>query len=311
MVSLFGFGAEPAWSFDKTGKVAIVTGASSGLGKITALELARKGAHVILANRSEEKSLPIVAEIKEKTGNQNVEFLSLDLASLAACKAFVKAFKAKNLPLHLLVNNAGIMALPQWTPSKDGIELQFASNHMGHFLITRELLPNLEKNQPSRVVNLSSMGHNYTYKDGIAFDHINDPNYYFSWQAYGQSKLANILFTRELQRYVEERGHTRLYVNAVHPGVVTTNLFAGSHYVPGFVNSLLSSISTPPEKGALTQLYAATSEDIETNSYKGQYFVPVAQLSKPSTFGLDDALAKKLWEYSEKVLGEKGFAVEV
>ncbi|KAJ3055563.1 hypothetical protein HK097_010084 [Rhizophlyctis rosea] len=210
-----------------------------------------------------------------------------------------------------LDGDLGIMAPPNFETSKDGIELQLASNHVGHFLITRELLPILEKNQPSRVVNLSSMGHNYTYKGGVAFESINDPKHYFSWQAYGQSKLSNILFARELQRYVDERGHNRVYVNAVHPGVVATNLFTHSQFMNSVFNAILPKLATSPEDGALTQLYAATSPDIEAKPYKGQYFVPVGKLAKPSDYALDDQLAKKLWEWTENILIEKGFPLEI
>lgn len=189
-----------------TGKVAIVTGANTGLGKVTALELARKGAHVVLACRSKDRTEPVAEEIKKITGNQQVEFVELDLGSLRSVQSFAKAFLQRNIPLNILVNNAGIMGLPKLELSKDGIEAQFATNHVGHYYLTRLLLPALVKGQPASVVSVSSAAHKFAPKGGIVFDKINDQKAYGSWSAYGQSKLANILFAKALQKHIDKDG---------------------------------------------------------------------------------------------------------
>jgi NAD(P)-dependent dehydrogenase (short-subunit alcohol dehydrogenase family) len=177
---------------------------------------------------------------------------------------FTDEFRQKNLPLHVLVNNAGIMMVP-FELSKDGIELQLATNHVGHFLLTRRLLDILVKSKPSRVVNVSSRAHERPYSDGISFDRINDPKHYSKMGAYGQSKLANILFSRELTRRLND---DQVYVNSLHPGVVATELSRYNTLLKPFFAMALS-----PANGALTSLYCATSPEIETNKYHGEYFV--------------------------------------
>jgi len=284
------------------GKVAIVTGANTGIGKITALELARKGCHVFLASRSKERTLPVVDEIKEETHNEKIEFLELDLASLQNVRRFVNEFKEKELPLHILVNNAGIMACP-FTKTVDGIEMQFATNHLGHFLLTTGLLDILEKSAPSRIVNVSSAAHQLTPEGGVAFDNINNEELYQPWRAYGQSKLCNVLFSTELARRYSSRP---IYANAVHPGYVATELQRHFSSLYGGAVGLLGEaakiFAKSPEDGALTSLYVATSPEIETNHINGQYFVPTAKLSKATALGRDEQLAAKLWEYSEALI---------
>jgi len=291
---------------DLKGKVCVITGANTGIGRISALELARKGAHVILACRSKEKAEPVVQSIKTETGNNSVEFMELDLSSLKSVKKFTEQFKSTNLPLHLILNTAGIMATPFWL-SADGIEAQFATNHLGHFLLTNELLGILEANTPSRIVNLSSMAHNFCYSEGVRFDKINDEQSYSSWSAYGQSKLCNILFTKELAKRL---GDKKVYVNAVHPGYVATELGRNLSQTYGSFLSPIMAIGTSlfaksPQNGALTSLYVATDSDIEKNNWTGEYFVPTAKHQIPSSLAGNPELAKKLWEFSEKLIQEK------
>jgi len=290
---------------DLSGKVAIVTGANSGIGKVTSLELARKGCHVIMACRSKEKALPEVEEIKKITKNDKVEFMKLDLNSLEAVRGFSEEFISKNLPLHMLINNAGIM-YPPFQLSADGIESQFATNHVGHFYLTMLLLPVLESSQPSRIVNVSSILHSKTYPVGIQFDKINDKDAYDSSLAYGQSKLCNVLFTKELARRLEGK---RIYVLSLHPGYVATDL-QRNLYDWGFFWRMLGKlgyalVALSPEKGALTQLYAATSPEIEEKNYRGEYFVPIAKRETPSEFSRNPELAKKLWSFTEDLLKQK------
>ncbi|KAJ3289428.1 hypothetical protein HDU76_007535 [Blyttiomyces sp. JEL0837] len=261
------------------GKVAIVTGSSSGLGLTSALAMAKKGCHV-----------------------------------LASVKKFAKEFSDLKLPIHILMNNAGIMALPTFQLSKDGIELQLASNHLGHFYLTQLLLPIIKETARKdgsetnsiRIVNVSSFGHNFAPAQGIDFDGFNDATKYSPYVAYGQSKLANILFTDELQRRLAADSPTLpIKVNSIHPGGVNTNLTSAAAYASTWMNFILS----PVEEGSLTQLYAATSPEIDSKGYKGEYFVPVALLGNKSVLAKDEGgvLGKKLWEWSEKVVAEKGF----
>jgi retinol dehydrogenase-12 len=291
---------------DLSGKVFIVTGGNTGIGRITCLELARKKAHVILACRSEERTLPVIESIKKETGNDKVEFMKCDLSSLKSVDEFANAFINRKLPLHCLINNAGVMACP-FTLTEDGLESQFATNHLGHFLLTKELLPILEQNTPSRIVFLSSMAHKWTYPAGIEFDKINDQSIYKPWPAYGQSKLSNILCARGFANLLKDK---QVYVNAVHPGYVRTDLSRHLGEVYGVFLGVLSKISEfffalSPEKGALTSLYVATSPDIETKNYRGEYFTPIAKLSKTSELGNSSQLIEKLWDFSEKLLQEK------
>ncbi|KAJ3332291.1 hypothetical protein HDU76_000719 [Blyttiomyces sp. JEL0837] len=302
------------WTFDNIpkldGKVFIVTGGNTGLGRVTSTELARKGAHVILACRSEEKAAPVIAEIQKETGNNKVEFMKIDLLSLKSVDEFAKNYTARGLPLHGLICNAGIMASP-FTLSQDGVESQFATNHVAHHLLTTRLLPVIEKSAPSRVVVLSSLLHNAAPKEGIAFDKINDQKSYSSFTAYGQSKLANILFVKELNARLAARGVSQVYVNAVHPGVINTEL--SRHVASNFfvkmllpVYYALSPSVIDAKKGASTSLYCATDNEIVEKNYKGEYFIPVAQLSKPTIpQGTDMNLAKRLWEFTEKLISEK------
>ncbi|KAH8548928.1 hypothetical protein BGW37DRAFT_504359 [Umbelopsis sp. PMI_123] len=287
---------------DMTGKVCIVTGGNTGIGKICALELAKKNAHVIVAARTSSKALVVVDEIKAETKNEKVEFIQLDLLSLASVCKFIAEFKAKNLPLHLLLNNAGVMACP-YGLSKDGYETQFATNHLAHFYLTTQLLPILEQNQPSRVVNVSSAAHKIIYFHGLSLDKLNDESKYSANIAYGRSKACNILFTRELSQRLQEKGIKTLYVNSNHPGMVRTELMRHTH------NPILRAIVQPgsvsPEEGAITQMYLATSPEVEEKGIHGKYYVPYAVESSPSGHASSQANQTELWDFTEKILYEK------
>ncbi|KAI8062405.1 hypothetical protein BC940DRAFT_336481 [Gongronella butleri] len=288
---------------DLSGKTAIITGANTGIGRVCALEMARHGCHVVLACRSEDKTQPVIDEIKAATGSEKLEFMRLDLMSLAAVKAFADEFKAKHKQLHILMNNAGVMA-PPFGLSADGIEQQFATNHVAHMYLTLQLLPLLEASAPSRVVNVSSGGHRWARSWDLA--NVNDPKTYGKWSHYGLSKAANILFTRELGKRLKDK---RVMCNSCHPGVVTTDLIR--HNVSD-MNSIWTAIlrfvirSIPAEDGAVTQMYLATSPEIDEKNIQGQYYIPMAQHSKPVTaLANDDKNAVELWEFTEKLLSEK------
>ncbi|KAJ2957935.1 hypothetical protein NQZ79_g6394 [Umbelopsis isabellina] len=284
---------------DMTGKVCIITGSNTGIGKACAMELAQQGAHVIVASRTPARGIAAVKEIQEATGNAKVEFLQLDLASIESVSQFITEFKAKNLPIHLLMNNAGVMACP-YELSKDGIEMQFATNHVGHFYLTTQLLPIIEASAPSRIVNVSSNGHRFIQCRGLRLDDLNDKDKYAPFTAYGRSKAANILFTRELNRRLEAKGVQNVYVNANHPGVVDSEL---ARYSPLIIQKFLKTfvlIST--RDGSLTQLYLATSPEVEKDNIKGKYYIPYGVEKQPERESASESNQTLLWDFTENLL---------
>ncbi|KAF9930590.1 hypothetical protein FBU30_000293 [Linnemannia zychae] len=297
-----------------TGKVAIVTGANAGLGYATAVGLASHGAHVIMACRSAERANEAIekakAEIKATYPNApaepKLEFLELDLNDLTKCHLAAVEFLKKDLPLHILVNNAGIMMVP-FAVSADGIETQFAVNHMGHFVFTLCLIDKIKASQPSRIVNLTSLGHELAPHGGIDFDTLNDPTKSNPISRYGRSKLANILFTKALARRLTTE---KVYVNAAHPGYIDTELY---RYISEEYGATIGSLSEKlthlvamtPKTGALTQLYLGTSPEIDNSNIRGRYFIPIANEIQPSALARDEDLQEKLWKFSEELMNEK------
>ncbi|KAL2918558.1 hypothetical protein HK105_201959 [Polyrhizophydium stewartii] len=298
---------QPKWSVDRIpsleGKVAIVTGASAGLGKVTALELARKGAHVFLVGRSAEKTEAVVDEIKSETGSSKVELLLADFVDLLTVEVAAEKFVARGLPLDILVNNAGIMHSP-FELSKQGIESQFAVNHFATTVFTIGLLPAIKRAAAPRIVNLSSMAYETAKKDGIDFASLNNKEKYDRHLRYSETKLANIYFTRQLQKRLEAAGVKNVFVNVVHPGVVKTELF---RHHPEFTGSTIGStlfngFVIDAQKGALTQLYAAADPEIEEKQYRGKYFVPFAALVDPKPIAKNEEFAVKTWEWTQEIL---------
>ncbi|RIB29882.1 hypothetical protein C2G38_1949657 [Gigaspora rosea] len=284
---------------DLTGKVAIVTGGNAGIGYIACRELARKNAHVFLLGRSIERGQAAVENIKSETGNHDVEFLHLNLKSLNSVKECAENFLARNLPLHILINNAVSHQSNTFSLTEDGIQEEFGVNHVGHFLLTKSLLPKIKASQPARIVNVSSRAHKYV-ENVIEFEKLNDPNAQDSMQRYALSKLANILFTNELnKRYLEGE---QIYATSLHPGVVDTKLVRRNDL--SLSETLVSSLIST-EDGAITTLYCATSPEIEEKNYRGRYFEPFGIEGEKSSFAKDDDLAKKFWEFSENLINEK------
>jgi WW domain-containing oxidoreductase len=298
----------PTWSPsslpDLSGKVALVTGASTGLGKVTATELARKGAHVFCLGRNREKSESAIADIKKETGSAKVEFIEGDLLDLGSMESAADTFLSKDLPLHILVNNAGIMACPFGT-SKNGIESQMATNHFAHVVLTNKLLPKLIASQPSRIVVLSSVAHLFAPKDGIHFDDLNSEEKYDPWTRYGETKLANLYFTKILQSRLEAKGASQVYVNAVHPGVVQTELARNAQKRSWLNEAFLNWTRIDSFKGSLTQIFVAGSDTIEKNQVKGKYFVPYCKEAEPSATGKNTEWAQKTWDWTQVVLKDK------
>ncbi|XP_022634708.1 short-chain dehydrogenase TIC 32, chloroplastic-like isoform X1 [Vigna radiata var. radiata] len=236
---------EVTLGIDATGLTAIVTvvagvertiGASSGIGAETARVLALRGVHVIMAVIDMMDAFNVKDSILKQFPTAKVDVMKLDLSSMASVHHFADQFNSTSLPLNILINNAGICACP-FMLSKDNIELQFAINYLGHFLLTNLLLENMKKTAreskiQGRIINVSSMGHRFTYPNGILFDKLNDPSSYSNWRAYGQSKLANILHVNELARRLKEDG-VDITANSLHPGATVTNIYLQSPLLTG------------------------------------------------------------------------------
>ena len=280
------------------GQVAVITGGNSGIGKETAAELAGMGVHVIVAARNPAKAAAAVQEIRQRCPDATVEHLPLDLASFASVRAFADAFTARFGQLDVLVNNAGA-SLAKRTVTEDGHETQFQVNHLSHYLLTRLLREPLEAAPAARVINVSSTGHTFA-RDGLNFDVLDsERRKYRGFLVYCATKLANVLFTRELARRYED---TKLTANAVHPGWVASN-FAREGDM-GFFIGLAMVVSRPlaisSAKGAHTSVYLASSPDV--SGITGQYFYQ-CKVVKPSNAALDDAAAVRLWDVSAEMTG--------
>ena len=295
---------------DLTGKVIVVTGGNSGIGYEAALQLAGKGAHVVLACRDLAKAAAAIDSIKASHRNASLEAMALDLASLASVRTFAQEFLAKHGKLDVLCNNAGVMALP-YRKTADGFEMQFGTNHLGHFALTGLLLEPLLATKGARVVNVSSTAHRM---GKMRFDDLQWEHGYGKWAAYGQSKLANLLFTYELQRRLEAIGADLISV-ACHPGYAATNLQAAGPRMQG--SSLLESLVALSNRlfaqsaamGALPTLYAATAADVNGGDYIGPGGF-AETWGHPKKVGSsarshDPAAAARLWDISEALTGIK------
>ena len=290
---------------DQSGRVALVTGANSGLGLIAARELARAGARVVLACRNTDKGATALREITDDVPSAEAELAALDLSSLDSIRSFAQGFSKAHDGLDLLINNAGVMAPPRRT-TEDGFELQFGTNHLGHFALTGLLLGALEGRSGARVVTVSSTAHRM---GRINFDDLHGERRYRRWRAYGQSKLANLIFALELDRRLRGAGST-ISSLAAHPGYAATNLQSAS--APVFdravmvVTNLL--IAQDAEVGALSLLYAATQPGLEGGTYVGpdgrgeQRGHPQPE-AVPARAALDQTVAAQLWAVSEEATG--------
>jgi NAD(P)-dependent dehydrogenase (short-subunit alcohol dehydrogenase family) len=310
-----GFGhdtttAEVLEGIELGGKLALVTGGSGGLGAETARALASKGARVVITARNVAKGEEIARGIRKSTGNDAIEVEELELGSLASIRAFAERFLARHAALQILVNNAGVMACP-FARTADGFELQFGTNHLGHFLMTGLIAPALLRGAPARIVSVSSRGHQMS---PVVFDDIPfERRPYEKWSAYGQSKSANILLAVELERRLGARG---VHANALHPGVIPTDL--SRHLVPEDYEHLRRRAPggklrvKSVEAGAATSVYAATAPELEGRGglYLEDCHVAAVNDEDGATEGvrsyaLDPASAERLWSVSEGLVGQR------
>jgi len=272
----------------------MVTGATSGIGSVTARALAKKGGRVIIVARNVNRCENTIDEIIRTTGNHAVEYMLADLSSQDEIHNLVRVYQDKYKRLDVLVNNAGGFFMSR-LESIDGIEMTFALNHLNYFLLTNLLIETIKASAPARIVNVSSAAHQNA---SINFDDLQGKQKYSGWQAYGQSKLANILFTYELARRLEG---TDVTVNALHPGFVATNFGANNAGVLGtLVRRFMNLFSIDVETGAQTNIYLAASPEVE--EVTGKYFVKQKAVASSGN-SYDETAAQRLWEISEEMTG--------
>jgi NAD(P)-dependent dehydrogenase (short-subunit alcohol dehydrogenase family) len=281
---------------DLTGRTVVVTGGNSGIGKEAAVVLATMGAQVVVAARNRSKGESALAEINSRSGNDSAELADLDLASTASIRAFADGFLRSHERLDVLLNNAGL-TLRKRSETADGFETTFGVNHLGHFLLTALLRDRLVASAPARVVNVASGAHRYA-RHGLDFDDLMSTKRYRPFITYGRSKLANILFTRELARRLDGTGVT---ANALHPGFVASNFARDGD--TGRLGNIAMVLGSPfaisPAKGAQTSVFLASSPTVE--GVTGQYFAKCA-LATTSAAATDDDAARRLWTVSEQLL---------
>ncbi|XVE76339.1 hypothetical protein DITRI_Ditri12bG0164200 [Diplodiscus trichospermus] len=302
-----GFGSastaeEVTEGIDGSNLTAIITGGASGIGLETSRVLALRGVHVVIAARNMKAANEAKGIIVTENENAHVDVLELDLCSVKSVRAFADNFIALNLPLNILINNAGIMFCP-YQLSQDGIEVQFATNHIGHFLLTNLLLDKMKNTAKTtgiqgRIVNLSSIAHSHCYKNGIRFDRISDKSGYNDKRAYGQSKLANILHANELSRRLQGGG-VNITINSVHPGLIMTPLFRHSAVLMKFLKFFSFFLWKNVPQGAATTCYVALHPRL--NGVTGKYFADCNEMT-PSSYARDESLARKLWDFSNKLI---------
>ncbi|MFI6434535.1 oxidoreductase [Streptomyces sp. NPDC050759] len=290
---------------DQSGRVAVVTGANSGIGYVTARELARRGARVVLACRSEARGAEAGKRLVAEVPGAEVEFARLDLGDLSSVREFATAYPYDRLDL--LINNAGVMALPYGTTA-DGFETQFGTNHLGHFALTGLLLPTLLETPAARVVTVSSTAHALA---NIDIDDLNSERCYRRWVAYARSKTANLLFVHELARRLAAHG-SDVVAAAAHPGYAATNLqtagpkMSGRRAAERFIRVGNRFFAQSADAGALPTLYAATAPDVPPDSFTGPSLAGWRGSPAPSwraPWTRDDRASQRLWAASEELTG--------
>lgn len=282
---------------DLTGRQIIITGANSGLGLESATLLAGRNAEIILACRNADKGQQAVTQIRARHPQAKLQLMSLDLADQQSIRDFAEAVRARYQRIDILLNNAGLMA-PPLSRTRDGFEMQFGTNHLGHFALTALLLPLLENADDARVITVSSVAHNF---GNIYFGNLNAEKRYFRWTFYGQSKLANLIFAQELHRRLQQRG-SHIKSIAVHPGYSDTNLQNGTVFA--FLNRFLAQ---PQHMGCYPSVYAASMPELKSGDYYGPNgWLEIAGYPAPARMrklARNQKVAQRLWQESEKLTG--------
>jgi NAD(P)-dependent dehydrogenase (short-subunit alcohol dehydrogenase family) len=281
---------------DLSGKSFVVTGANTGIGKETVRALAQRGAHIVLACRSEEKTRPVLDELRAQSPRAKLEFVALDLGELASVRACATELLRRGHPIHVLVNNAGLASVRGQT--KDGFELAFGTNHLGHYLLTRLLLERIEKSAapgaPARIVNVSS--HSHYSADTIDFEAVQKTSQSVTGlHEYEVSKLANVLFTKELARRLDA---AKVTAYALHPGVIASDIW--QRRVPRFLSAVPRFFMKSTTEGAKTSVYCATSVDVANQT--GRYYADCKE-KRPNRAADNAELARTLWERSATWVG--------
>jgi NAD(P)-dependent dehydrogenase (short-subunit alcohol dehydrogenase family) len=279
------------------GKTCLITGATSGIGKVTARELARLGGHIVIVSRNEEKCQRTANSINEEIGDESATYIVADLSVMENVRQAAEKYKESYDNLDVLVNNAGAYFTSRHeTP--DGFERTFALNHLSYFVLTHELLGLLKTNGPARIINVASDAHR---GNKITFDDLNREEKYSGFQVYGESKLANIMFTYALDRRLSD---TNVSVNAVHPGFVASNFGKNNSLPVRLLTSFLHLFARSPEKGAETSIYLASSSDVAGES--GKYYVD-KKTKRSSKASYDTDAQERLWEESKEMTGIDSF----
>lgn len=298
------------------GRTIVITGGNTGLGFESAVRLAKAGATTVITARTDEKGVKAVEQIKSASGSSDVHYVQLDLADLASISSFAGKYEAQpfGAKIDVLMNNAGVMAIPQRQETKDGFEQQFGINHLGHFALVGTVLPLLKKSDFARVISVSSTASLPATRELMEGD-IMAPEKYTQWGAYVQSKFANVIFAKELDRRFKAAGVNATAVS-LHPGAVDTDLgrwLVGNNDDPQITKNIkesnpflksLESVTRPVDLGANTQVYLAAGADGGYDKSGGLYFDNMAPAEEPA-LASDEALAKKIWQDSERLTGVK------
>jgi len=271
----------------------MITGATAGIGELTALELAKRGAIVVIVSRSRERCENTVGRIQQETNNSQIDYLVADLSSLAQIRQVAEDFKGRYQRLDVLVNNAGAFFMRRHE-NVDGFEMTFALDHLSYYLLTLLLLDLLEDSAPARIINVSSDVHQ---GGRINFDDLNAEKKFSGWKAYSQAKLANVLFTYELDRHLKGKGITS---NALHPGFIASQFAKNNGALSRAAMSVVHLIAKTPQQGARTSVYLASSADVEGVS--GKYFVD-EKPARSSPISYDRSVAERLWQVSAEMVG--------
>jgi len=279
-------------------KIVLITGANSGIGKETTRALAKKGATIIMACRNLEKAEPVCEIIQIESKNPNIEVMKLDLASLKSVRNFTQEFKARYQKLNVLINNAGVFCMKR-EETEEGFEKTMGVNHLGHFLLTYELLPILEKTPEARIINVSSDAH---FSGDLDLDDLHfKRRKYSGFKAYGASRLATVFFTQELAERLKEKDIT---VNSLHPGHVDTNMWnlwgTERKWYQSIINGMIKLFLISAEEGAQTSIYLASSNEVK--GITGKYFAR-KRMKAASKKCSDIKLQKELWQLSEQLTG--------